>query len=52
MRSIEAGEGDALDNSLPVGERRSRVWSCGVVDWERNAVRRFVSSIVCDIVGE
>ena len=25
VRRIEAGEGDALDNSLPVGERRSRV---------------------------
>lgn len=51
IRRTEADEGDALDSSFPVGERSRRVWSCGVADWERKAVSRFVRSMVCDIVG-
>jgi hypothetical protein len=31
VRRVEAGEGEELQRSFPVGERRKRVWSWGVV---------------------
>lgn len=49
MRKVEAGRGEELESSLPIGERRRRVGSCGVVFCDRNVVRRFVISMVCDI---
>ena len=50
VRSVEADDGDVLESSFPVGDSSRRVWSCGVADWERKAVSRFVRSIVCDIM--
>ena len=49
MRRVEAGRGEELDSSLPVGERRMRVGSWGAVFWERKVVSRLAISIVCDI---
>jgi hypothetical protein len=46
---VDAGRGEELERSLPVGDNRMRVGSWGVVFWERKVVRRFVRSIVCDI---
>jgi hypothetical protein len=51
-RRKDVDEGEALDRSFPVGDKRSRVWFCGVVFWERKAVRRFVRSIVCAIASQ
>lgn len=52
MRSVEEGKGEDEQSTLPIGESRIRVCSCGVVFWERNVVRRFVRSIVCVMVSE
>ena len=47
VRSVEAGEGEDEERSLPVGERRRRVWSWGVVLEARKVERALVRSIVC-----
>tara|TARA_R110002060_G_scaffold5246_2_gene8169 strand:- start:954 stop:1220 length:267 start_codon:yes stop_codon:yes gene_type:complete len=49
VRRVEAGKGEELERSLPVGESRRSVGSWGVVFCARKAVRRLVRSIVCDI---
>lgn len=49
VRNVEAGRGDELLRSFPVGDMRMRVGSWGVVFCERKVLRRFVRSIVCDI---
>lgn len=46
---VEDGKGEEEQRTLPVGDIRIRVCSCGVVFWERNVDSRFVSSIVWDI---
>ena len=51
VRSFDAGVGDALASSFPVGDMRSSVGTWGVVFCERNAIRRFVRSIVCAMVA-
>jgi hypothetical protein len=51
VRRVDAGRGEVLERSLPVGDKRMRVGSWGVVFWERKVVRRFVRSIVCDIMS-
>jgi hypothetical protein len=51
VRSFEAGSGEELERSFPVGEMRMRVGSCGVVFWERKVVRRLVRSMVWDIAS-
>jgi hypothetical protein len=49
VRRVEAGRALELESSLPVGERRRRVGSAGVVFWERKVVRRLVRSMVSDM---
>lgn len=49
VRSVEAGRGEQLERSLPVGEISSIVGSSGEVFWERNVVRGLVRSILSDI---
>ena len=51
VRRVEAGDGEELQRSLPVGESRRRVCSWGVVLWERKVVRRLVRSMVFDMVA-
>ena len=50
VRRVDAGEGEALQRSFPVGERRRRVCSCGVELWERKVERRLLRSMVFDIM--
>ena len=56
MRRTDAGEGEELERSLPVGESRRRVGSWGEVLLARKVESRFVRSMVWDIgcndVGE
>ena len=47
VRSFEAGVGDALARSLPVGDMSRSVGIWTLVFCERNAVSLFVRSIVC-----
>jgi len=51
MRRKEAGRGDAVASSLPVGERRMRVCSWGLEEALRKVVRRFMRSIVWDMLS-
>jgi hypothetical protein len=51
VRRVEAGRGEDEESSFPVGERRRRVCSWGVVFAARKVERGFVRSIVWDIVG-
>jgi len=50
VRRVDAGKCEELERSLPLGERRIRVWRWGEVDWERNAESRLVRSMVWDMV--
>jgi len=51
VRNVEAGMDEDEESSLPVGESRIKVCRAGVEFWERKVERRFVRSIVWDIVG-
>lgn len=52
VRRVEAGKGEELERSLPVGESRRSVGNWGVVFCARKAVRRLVRSIVCDMASK
>jgi hypothetical protein len=51
MRRTDAGRGEVVASSFPVGESRRRVCSCGLEEALRKVVRRFVRSIVWDMLS-
>lgn len=51
VRNCDAGRGEELERSLPVGDRSRRVGSWGVVFCERKLVSRLCKSIVCAMIS-